>query len=242
MNPLAFFRSLFGILVFPVWTIAMCLLVLLSYYLRGDRVWVDVVSQWWALVTLKLFGVKVLAKGRENIPQGSCLFAFSHSSFLDIFALEHLVRGIRFGAKAELFRIPIFAQTMKVAGILPIARNNRDQVMRLYEQSVARAKAGEQFALAPEGKRSQEAGKLLPFKSGPFVFAIQAQIPVVPVLIRGADRLWPKGKLVPNSKSWSSKLEVEFLPAIPTSNLELKERTLLAEQVRQRMLDSMAAQ
>jgi 1-acyl-sn-glycerol-3-phosphate acyltransferase len=165
----------------------------------------------------------------QNIPAGNCLFLFNHTSFFDIFSLFSVV-PVRYGAKIELFSIPFFGQAMKAFGILPIARSNRQEVFKVYEDVIKKMQPGDRFALSPEGGRNKEE-KLLPFKTGPFVFAIQARIPIVPVVIRGARDIMPKGSFIPNPWHWHRQIEIRFLPAVEVSSHDYDSRNDLQSQV-----------
>lgn len=178
-----------------------------------------------------MFGVQVHVQGLENLKLGEgAVLVFNHSSFFDIFALAEAIPGLRFGAKIELFRIPIFGAAMRRIGILPIDRARKESVFRVYDESTARVQSGEIMALAPEGGRSKP-GELSPFKSGPFVFAIQAQVPVLPVVLFGASEILPKDALIPNRDRWKRDIEVCILPRVPTTSLNLKKRPELQDQV-----------
>ena len=213
MNPFAYIRSLIMIVVFPIFTFFVSFFALIESLTINNRKFEDRIILFWARTTLKLFGVKIVEKGLENIPHKGCLFLFNHTSFFDIFAIHSRIGGVRFGSKIELFNIPIFGRAMKNLGVLPIARKQREKVFQVYEEAKARAELGEKFALSPEGGRNTEE-RLLPFKAGPFLFAIRSGIPLVPVVIKGAKEILGKKDLIPNVNNWTSVITVEYLPEI----------------------------
>lgn len=227
--PFTFVRSLVAALLFLVWTVVNSIVAIGMIVARVPRPWVDKIITIWAEGTLLLFGVRVIEKGRENLISGSCLYIFNHTSFFDIFAMSARLKGMRFGAKIELFKIPFFGRAMKMAGVLPITRNNREKVFRVYERASAKASLGHQFALAPEGSRNVEE-KLLPFKAGPFVFAINAQMPLVPVIVKGASQVLPKHGILPNWKRWFSTITLEYLPPISVQGETLENRMSLQKK------------
>ncbi|MBX3041105.1 MAG: 1-acyl-sn-glycerol-3-phosphate acyltransferase, partial [Bdellovibrionaceae bacterium] len=139
------------------------------------------------------------------------------------------------GAKIELFKIPVFGFAMRRIGILPIDRRNREGVFRVYREAQIRMQQGERFALAPEGTRQDEE-RLGPFKSGPFVFAINTGAPVVPVVIRNASQILPKHSLFPNMGTWKRRIRLSVLPAVSTQSMKLDDRPILQEKVRTEML------
>src|SRR5690606_10302576 len=119
------------------------------------------------------FGVRLTVEGLENLPAEGCIMVFNHSSHFDIFALAAgITKSSRFGAKIELFKIPVFNWAMRTVEVLPIRRRQRDQVLKLYEDSVPRVHSGESFYLAGEGSRQPTDQVGEKFKSGPFIFAI----------------------------------------------------------------------
>lgn len=206
-------RSLVGVFLFVLLTAVMSAILIIEVLLVGNRAFEDRWIQRWSELALKIFNVKVIVHGQENIPEGSCLFLFNHTSFFDIFAMCAAYSHFRFGAKIELFSIPIFGKAMEKAGALPIARHKRNEVLKVYDRAAERVARGEKFALSPEGGRSFEE-KLLPFKAGPFLFAINAKMPMVPVVIRGARDVLGKGQLLPSWKKWQSEITVTYLPAV----------------------------
>lgn len=190
----------------------------------------------WAKWFLILAGVEVVVEGAENAPKEGSLILFNHMSFMDILVLyAYMPISFRFGAKIELFSIPVFGYAMKRAGVLPITRHNRGQVLKIYEESIARVKKGESFALAPEGTRQNDP-ILGRFKQGPFIFAIQAQMPLVPAVLAGAHLVQGKGRALINVGAWKRKIYLKVLPSIPTKGLTLDDVTMLQEKTRAAML------
>lgn len=188
--------------------------------------------RFWGKYSCKMFGVDVEVSGLESLPPGGCIFLFNHSSLFDIFSMNWALPSFRFGAKIELFKIPIFGKAMRRVGVLPIARHRREEVFKIYEASVERIKSGERIALAPEGTRQKNDQILGPFKAGPFVFAINAQTQLVPVIIKGAAGILPKYHLLPNMTTWKSKITIQILPPISAASYNLKERPALQDKIR----------
>lgn len=239
MKPVLILRSaVVTFFLFPLWTVFLCgLAVLCQGILKSRRAanWVIVL---WGRSICWMYGVRLDVEGAENVPGTGAMFLFNHTSFFDIFSIYATFPFVRFGAKLELFSIPVFGYTMKSLGTLPIARSNREAAIRVLEEALDRARHGEQFALSPEGGRNTEE-KLLPFKAGPFLFAIQAQVPLVPLVIRGALDVWPKGAVLPATRSWRSVIRLRLLPPIPTTGRTIAERGALQSEVRARMEEAL---
>lgn len=234
MKLVASLRSIVMTLLYPLVLVLSSLTVLIVNFLFNNKKWDDRLVQLWGQISCWMFGVKVKVNGFENVPKGGCVYVFNHTSFFDVFAMQGALNGFRFGAKIELFKIPVFGFAMRRLGALPIARHKRDEVFKVYEAAQSRIERGEKFALAPEGTR-QEEEKLGAFKAGPFVFAINAKAPVVPVVIRGAAAILPKGHWVPNSDVWTREITIDVLPPVDTLSYDIKDRPVLQEKVRKEM-------
>lgn len=234
MKLFSFIRAVIAAILFPIIIMVLGSIIIVGHYLFQSRTFGDRITSLWGRLCCQLSGVKVITHGLENRPDGGCLYLFNHSSFFDIFALVSALPGVRFGAKAELFKIPIFAQAMKVMNNLPIARDNRDEVYKIYEESKARFAQGEQFALSPEGGRFYS-DQLSPFKAGPFIFAISAGAPVVPVVVLGAYQALPKGSFLFNKDKWYHEIHIKILPAISTVGYSLDNRKELQLKVYEKM-------
>lgn len=191
----------------------------------------------WGSVSFKIFNIKLKVFGLENLKRGQgAVLLFNHSSFMDILAICAALYNVRFGAKIELFKIPVFGACMRRFGTLPIARGNREEVFKVYEDAKVRFARGERFALSPEGGRFHSE-KLLPFKAGPFVFGINSQVPLIPVVIKGAYEAWPKGKILANADRWVRTIEVHVLEPVSTFGHTTENRSVLQEKIYKLMND-----
>lgn len=231
---LSYPRSLLALPVFIIHTMLCASVLILVNLAVKNRPLEDKIVVFWTRNVCRMFGVKVVVQGEENIPHGGFIYLFNHASFFDIFSMNGWLGSFRFGAKIELFKIPIFGPAMRRAGILPIARSQRAEVFKVYQAAEARIKAGERFALSPEGTR-QKTEKLGPFKRGPFIFAINAKAPLVPIIVKGAAAVLPTGHIVPNWGKWTSTITLKVLPAVSTNEYTTEQSFELQEKVRELM-------
>jgi 1-acyl-sn-glycerol-3-phosphate acyltransferase len=217
-----------------LYTIVMSANVLLLRHLGFARERVDkVIQTGWARLIMKLGNVDVEVRGSGNVPQTKegFLALFNHTSHVDIITLYgYMPRMVRFGAKIELFKVPFFGRAMLAMGAIPIDRRLRDKVLKLYEAAIPRVANGDAFALAPEGTRQQEE-KLGKFKFGPFLFAIQAQMNIVPVVIAGAYDVLPKNSLWFNVGRWKRKVVMEILNPVSTIGMTDSDIEAVQERV-----------
>ncbi len=238
LDVLSYPRGFVGTTVGLLHTFVMSFVVLfVAGVIRSRKVIDWVIIYMWSLPLVRLAGVKVDVRGAETVGQQKkgFLILFNHSSLVDIPVLyAYFPRSFRFGAKIELFRIPLFGKAMELCGVLPIDRRNRNKVMKVYESAIARVENGEAFALAPEGTR-QKMAELGKFKRGPFEFAINAQMDIVPVILAGAYDTLPKDGFLLGAGRWRNNIIMQILPRVPTAGIAIEQVESLVEKVRDQM-------
>jgi len=150
----------------------------------------------WSRILLAAVGAEVVYRGRENVDRNlPCIYLVNHQSSVDIWVLiAALPLSVRFVAKEELFRIPVFGWLLSAADFVPINRSNRTEAIRSLEAAAKRVRDGRPLVLFPEGSRGRN-GTLQPFKKGAFHLALQAGVPVVPIVIRNSFHVMPPGTL-----------------------------------------------
>ena len=229
------FAALFFVIATAVLSAAM-----VPFSLIGGRRGEQLICYLWAMSALKPFNIRVRGEGFENMPAGGFLFLFNHTSWFDIWILHGYIHRIsRFGAKAELFKIPLLATAMRVAGVLPIAREKRTDVFKVYREAETRVAKGESFFLAPEGTRQKDP-VLGPFKKGPFIFAINAKMPIVPIVIWGAHSIMPKGTFLVNWGHWCKEVYFKIMPPISIEGYSMDNIDQLQARVRESMEQGLA--
>jgi 1-acyl-sn-glycerol-3-phosphate acyltransferase len=150
----------------------------------------------WAPMMLRLAGVKV----RTTLPAGidwsrPFVVCSNHQSQLDIpLLLACLPTGLRFLAKRSLFFIPVFGWSMFLAGFVPVDRASHKRTRESIGRAAKSIRKGPSVVVFPEGTRTHD-GTMTPFKSGAFVLALRAQVPVLPVAIVGMFDIVPRTRL-----------------------------------------------
>ena len=187
----------------------------------------------WARSMSRAAGVHVVVHGTENMRDGA-IYMQNHVSWFDIFAVASVLPRYTFVAKSELRKIPLFGRGAEAAGIVFIDRDNRKSAFESYKVAAAEVQRGRNVVVCPEGTRGRDY-HLRPFKKGPFVLAIAAGAPIVPVIIYGALEVMRKGsfRVRPNT------VHVHFLEPVPTKGRSYEDRTQLMREVWQRMADAM---
>jgi len=174
-------------------------------------------------------GIDVVTRGRENLPGGTCVIACNHQSNFDPFVIYSAVaKHMRFVAKAELFRIPIFGQAMKAVGMVKVDRTGGEGDRRTLEGAVQSVRERVSLIFFPEGTRSQD-GVLKPFKRGAAFMAIQAEVPIVPMAIAGTKDVLPKHtRLIRGGQ----RVVLAVGEALATKGMQMEDRDALTERAR----------
>jgi 1-acyl-sn-glycerol-3-phosphate acyltransferase len=187
----------------------------------------------WARSMLRAAGVRVVAHGTEHLRNGA-IYMQNHVSWFDIFAVASVLPRYTFVAKAELRRIPVFGRGAEAAGIVFIDRDNRKAAFESYRIAAGEVQRGRNVVVCPEGTRGRDY-HLRPFKKGPFVLAIAAEAPIVPVVVFGALEVMSKGSL----RVRPNVVHVHFLEPVSAAGFTYEDRTTLMQTVWTRMADAM---
>jgi 1-acyl-sn-glycerol-3-phosphate acyltransferase len=197
-----------------------------------------VVQQWcmrtWARALCWAAGVKLEVHGAEHIAAAGrgTVYASNHVSWYDVFAIATVLPRYTFVAKAELRKIPIFGWGAEGAGVVFLARENRKSAFEAYEVVAQKIARGLNVVVFPEGTRGMSYS-LRPFKKGPFVLAIAAGAPVVPVVVYGAREVMGKGSFTVRSAT----VHVHLLEPVQTAGMSYDDRHELMRVVSRRMAD-----
>jgi len=166
-------------------------------------------------VSSALIGLNLVVRGEYYLWESRpAVFVFNHQSKVDVVIMAKLLRRDIAGVgKKEIKDMPLIGKTLELAGTIFIDRENSHSAIEAMKPLVdAMRNQGKSVAIAPEGTRSITP-KLAAFKKGPFHLAMQAGVPVVPVVIHNAGDVAPKGDFVFRQAT----VEVDVLPPVDTS-------------------------
>jgi 1-acyl-sn-glycerol-3-phosphate acyltransferase len=137
----------------------------------------------------------VRIEGLERVEWSEPLVVIAnHQSWFDVFVLAGLLPAhVRFVAKEELGRIPIFGPAWRACGHISLDRSDRKRALESLDRAARKVREDKlALVLFPEGTRSPD-GRLWAFKKGAFVLAIKTEVPIVPLGMAGSRAVMPKG-------------------------------------------------
>ena len=174
-----------------------------------------------------ILGLKIILRGEQIMNDNRpCVFISNHQDNLDIFAGAMALpkRTVSIGKRDILF-VPFFGLYYWLSGNILINRGNKRQAFETMDIAAGIIKNKKiSIWIMPEGTRSKGKG-LLPFKKGPFITAIKAGVPILPVawsnyIIEGVNlNKWHSGTLI-----------MQALDPIPTTGLTIQDAGMLKDK------------
>jgi 1-acyl-sn-glycerol-3-phosphate acyltransferase len=170
-------------------------------------------------------------KGAENIPADTGLIiAANHQSYGDPFWLAVPVkRPIRFLAWSEVFSWPVVGKAIGLLGAWPLQIEGSDPAA--IRRSLNWLREGGVVVIFPEGGRGLPDGSMVRMKGGAVRMALEANVPILPVTIRGANKVWPANQTLPRP----GKVEIIYHPIIHVEQLPGEETRACARRETERL-------
>jgi len=226
-------------LVIVVWTflatfVIATIVIIGSFFSRNGN-GLHLLARSWANSILWVSRVRITVSGTEKLDaRRSYIYMPNHQSNADIpLLLGRLPVQFRWLAKAELFKIPIFGRAMRGVGYISIDRSNRKSAFESLKRAAGTIRNGTSVLIFPEGTRSRD-GRILPFKKGGFVLAVDAGVPIVPIIIRGTCDIIPKGHFMIRP----APVTMQILDPVETDGYTRKTKDQLLERIRSILIDN----
>ena len=192
--------------------------------------------QHWARINLGVCGVRVHTRRVATLdPAHPYVFMSNHRSQFDILAVVMALEDfqLRWVAKKELTRVPVFGWILSNTGHIIIDRSDHAQAVASLRAARAKMQEGVSVVIFPEGTRAAPDQRLLPFKKGGFMLALETGFPIVPVVVRGSAAVLPNH----STRIGSGEIEVVVGAPIPVAG---QERDELMRRVQSFMLEELA--
>lgn len=168
-------------------------------------------------------------------PRRPYVVVANHESFVDILLISHLPMEMKWLSKQTFFKFPLVGWMMRLAGDIPLRRGERESAIEALRQCADRLDKKVSVMIFPEGTRSKN-GDLGAFKDGAFSTAIEAGVPILPLVVHGTRTAlrkhdWRLGR---------SEAVVRVLEPVPTDGLGPDDVAALRERVRTMIADELA--
>ena len=192
---------------------------------------------------LRQLGIDIEAYGVEKIrPATPCIIAVNHNSMLDIPCVGVLLDfDYKWVSKKEVFAVPFIGWHLRACGHIWVDRSRRDNSERLAREFHRVLQEGASILMFPEGTRSRD-GRLQKFRRGAFVTAVMENVPVVPIVLDGTEKLLTKGSLrFPSGPHKTVRIKVaDPVAPPPDHNRPFEERvTRMLQATRRAMVQAL---
>ncbi len=190
----------------------------------------------WGEFGSALAGIKIDISGEHHLwEQRPAVFLFNHQSAIDVLIIAKLLRrDFTAIAKHEIATNPLVGPVFRVADTVFIDRRNQAKAIEALKPVVKTLQDGLSIAIAPEGTRSA-GDRLGSFKKGPFHIAMQAGVPIVPIVIHNATDVLPKGGFFVRP----STVQVDVLPPLKTDTWSAETVEQHVAEVRGQFLETL---
>lgn len=169
--------------------------------------------------------------GVENVPAaGGLIIAANHQTYFDPFWISVPVkRPTRYLAWSAAFKWPFVGRCLTWFGAWPLQLERSDP--SAIRRSLQWLRDGGAVVIFPEGGRSTSTGEMERFKAGAVRLALEANVPILPVTIRGGNLVWPRGWRFPHT----GKVVITYHPLYRAAQSPDEEARVCAKRESQRL-------
>ena len=188
----------------------------------------------WGRGLLRFWGVRLKVIGTEQVDLSrSYVVMANHLSYVDIVALFVALPVMPgFLAKKELTRVPFLAAALRHGGHVVIDRGQHNRAMAALDRAAEQVRDGSTVLIFPEGTRG-DTDTIGTFKGGGFRLAKSAEVPILPVGLRGCRAIFPKDSLLIRP----GEIEVHIGVPVPPHEAANLDFPQLTERVRMAIME-----
>lgn len=182
----------------------------------------------WALLLLRIAGVRVTVTGKENIPTDrAVVFTPNHQGDYDIpLMLTQLDTLHPIVAKIETLKIPLVRTWMRMFDCVFLDRKDPRKAVLAIREAEEILRGGRSVVIFPEGTRSR-GDNMGEFKSGAFKMAFAAKAPIVPIAIDGSYRIMEAN----HNLMKPGEVKITILPPVETAGLDRAAQKAMPAQI-----------
>jgi 1-acyl-sn-glycerol-3-phosphate acyltransferase len=188
------------------------------------------IARIWARGCVGISLSRLKVKGAENLCKAQvAVYAPNHTSYMDIPVLfAALPFQFRILARKQLWQWPFIGWYLQRSGQMPIDIGNPHATLSSLGGAAKALRGGMPLVVFPEGGRTSD-GALKPFLSGAAYLAIRAQVPLVPIALKGVYDLLP----IHTHHFYPGKLTVQVGVPIETKGMSVRQNGELTERLRE---------
>jgi putative phosphoserine phosphatase/1-acylglycerol-3-phosphate O-acyltransferase len=204
---------------------------------RDRRLGVDLATSLFGELAAAVGDIEIEVVGQQHLwSHRPAVFFINHQSALvDLLVTSRLLRnGFTAVAKKEIAQVPVIGQLFRMADVAFLDRADPAKAIAALRPALDKLRAGTSVVIAPEGTRSvmPTVGR---FKKGGFHLAMQAGVPIVPIVIRNAGEImWRDAKT-----AQSGTIQVVVHPPIPTESWTREDLNAAVAKVQQLYVDTL---
>lgn len=229
LHPLSALYNAYALLMFTlVVFVLFCPLIILGPTLRVRRA----IGRACVRCALFSLGIPFRVRGHTHLPAQACIAVSNHASYLDGLVLTAaLPARYTFVVQDGAANWPYIGLVIKRMGVTFVNRASAREAALKTRTLIRRLEGGESLTVFAEGTFKPDPG-LLPFKNGAFLMAARADVPVLPVAIRGTRKIFGGHSL---ALHWG-RIEIEFLPPLKADGDDKVAALRLRDAARERVL------
>lgn len=223
--------SILRIIAIAIVTIILANMVFICLPFNYRKKLTNLIHLAWGYSLSAIMGLKIKIEGLDQLDKNrQYMIACNHQSLTDVVVLyRSLPLKLVFVYKKDLAYVPFFGWALYLCHF-GVDRLNKEKSLRNLEKAKDKLLPEENIVMFPEGTRSPD-GRLLPFKNGAFIMAIQMKMPVLPIVIKGTCDIIPKKSFIVRS----GEVSVHILDPIETDDLILADKERLKNLTYDRM-------
>jgi 1-acyl-sn-glycerol-3-phosphate acyltransferase len=221
------------IVLFPLTFI----LWLLALPFDRERVFTHWLLVYQSLIFTRLMPIwKVSVEGRKKAKSNTTYVVIAnHQSILDILLLNCLRYKFKWISKIENVKVPLLGWYLKMADYITVDRGDDESKAEMLERSYKCLNRGISLMIFPEGTRSHDR-EIGFFKRGAFQLAIQANVPLLPVIIDGTGGILPKHGIIFRG---GNKIKIKVLDPVLPETFGSDNPDLLAQKIQSLMTEGL---
>ncbi len=198
--------------------------------LEAERQEIAKVTAEWSKYISEAFDMRFKISGRENIPEGACVFVANHQGYWDIMGVLQALEGKQVGfiAKNEFKKVPLLRDWIVAIRGIFIDRMDSRGALQVMKEGWSLLQQGFSLMIFPEGTRSHS-NEMGEFKAGSFKLATKVNVPIVPIAINGTYKMYEETESMERGQTAA----ITILKPIETIGLKRDELNKIPEMVKE---------